>query len=163
MQPTISQADDAVRKSITVRAGVERAFRVFTEGVDTWWPRGHHIGSAPAKRFVIEGRPQGRCYTEQTDGTECDWGTVLEWAPPRRFVMAWQVGPDWRYEPDLGKSSEVEIRFTPLADGMTRVDLEHRYFERHGAAGAAMRNYMDAPDAWAGLLAIYGAAAEVAE
>lgn len=153
-------SDRPVRKSITVRTGAERAFRLFTEGVDTWWPRAHHIGNAPAKKFIIEGRAGGRCYTEQTDGTECDWGGVLEWAPPRRFVMAWQVGPTWQYEPDLSKASEVEVQFTPLPDGATRVDLEHRYFDRHGAGAPAIRSLMDAPNAWAGLLEMYRGTAE---
>jgi hypothetical protein len=74
--------------------------------------------------------------------------------------MAWQVGPSWQYEPDLARSSEVEIRFTPLPDATTRVDLEHRYFERHGAGAAAMRGYMDAPNVWVGLLGIYRGSAE---
>jgi Activator of Hsp90 ATPase homolog 1-like protein len=82
-----------VRKSITVKASVERAFHVFTEEYDLWWPRTHHIGKSQMKKAIIEGRAGGRCYTEQVDGSECDWGTVLVWEPPRRFVMAWQIHP----------------------------------------------------------------------
>src|SRR5580658_6612400 len=144
-----------VSKSITVRAGAERAFRVFTEGIDTWWPRGHHIGKLPAKKFVMEGRTGGRCYTEQTDGSECDWGQVIEWEPPRRFVMAWQVSPTWQYEPDVAKSSEVEVRFTPERDGSTRVDLEHRGFERHGAGWEQMRAQIDTQGGWGGMLQLF--------
>jgi hypothetical protein len=29
---------------MTVKASVEHAFRVFTEDMDSWWPRTHHIG-----------------------------------------------------------------------------------------------------------------------
>ena len=163
MSSTEQPAQDSVRKSIVVRAGAERAFRLFTEGIDTWWPRGRHIGSSPAKRFVIESHAHGRCYTEQTDGTDCDWGRVLLWDPPRRFAFAWQITPSWQYEPDLAKSSEVEIQFTPQPDGTTRIDLEHRHFERHGEGAAAMRAFMEAPTAWAGLLEIYRASAEQAE
>lgn len=155
--------EDSVRRSIVVRAGAERTFRVFTEGVDTWWPRAHHIGSSPAKRFVIEPRADGRCYTEQTDGTDCDWGRVLVWEPPQRFVMAWQITSTWQYEPDLQKSSEVEIQFVPQPDGTTRVELEHRYFERHGAGAGAMRAFMEAPNAWGGLLELFRTSAEQAE
>ncbi len=164
MMPKMEQQPDTpVRKSVTVRAGAERAFRVFTDGVDTWWPRGHHIGSAPAKKFIIEGRADGRCYTEQTDGAECDWGRVLVWEPPRRFVMAWQITPAWQYEPDLAKSSEVEVSFTPQRDGTTRVDIEHRNFERHGEGAAMMRTLMDAPNAWSGLLSIFQTTVEAAD
>ena len=163
MLPAEQLTQDSVRKSLVVRSGAERAFRIFTEGFDTWWPRGHHIGSSPAKRFVIETHRDGRCYTEQMDGTDCDWGRVLQWDPPRRLVLAWQVTPTWQYEPDLAKSSEVEIQFTPLPDGLTRVELEHRYFERHGEGAAAMRTLMDGPTAWLGVLELFRACAEQPE
>jgi uncharacterized protein YndB with AHSA1/START domain len=74
--------------------------------------------------------------------------------------MAWQVSPAWQYEPDLAKSSEVEVRFTAEPDGSTRVDLEHRFFERHGAGAEAMRSVIDSPNGWSGLLALFSAQAE---
>jgi len=144
-----------VRKTVVVKASPERAFRVFTEGIDTWWPRTHHIGKSPSTGGFIEGRVGGRCYSTHEDQSECDWGKVLEWDPPRRFVMAWQVTPAWQYEPDVAKSSEVEVRFTAQTDGFTRVDLEHRYFERHGAGSDVMRNVVDGPGGWGGMLESY--------
>jgi len=149
-----------VLKSITVRASAERAFKVFTDGFDTWWPRGHHIGSSPMKRAVIEPFVGGRCYSEQVDGTDCPWGQILVWDPPHRFVMAWQITPEWKFQPNVNESSEVEIRFTPLGDGTTRVDLEHRNFERMGAGGEAMRTGVDSPNGWGSLMELYKAAAE---
>jgi uncharacterized protein YndB with AHSA1/START domain len=152
-----------VRKLVSVAAGAERAFAVFTAGIDRWWPRSHHIGKLPMRKIILEGRPGGRCYSEQTDGSECDWGQVLVWEPPLRLVFAWMISPRWQHEPDLGGSSEVEVRFIPEADGTTRVELEHRHFERHGEGGAAMRGAIDAAGGWGGLLALYQAAAEAAE
>jgi len=149
-----------VVKSIRVRANAARAFRVFTEGLDTWWPRSHHIGSSPMTRAVMEGRVGGRCYSEQQDGTECDWGQVTVWEPPARFVMAWQVRPNWHYEPDLSKCSEVEVTFTPLPDGSTDVVLEHRNFERHGLGGDSMRGQVDQPGGWGALMTLFAAKAE---
>jgi len=151
---------EAVRKSVTVKASVEHAFTVFTAELDTWWPRTHHIGKSPMKKTIVECRAGGRCYSEQMDGTDSDWGTVLVWEPPRRFVMAWQIGPAWQYEPDVAKSSEVEVRFTPEADGTTRVDLEHRYFERMDAGGEGMRAAVDGPGGWGGTLELYRARAD---
>jgi uncharacterized protein YndB with AHSA1/START domain len=150
-----------VQKSITVKATPARAFEVFTAEYDSWWPRSHHIGKAPMKTAIIESRAGGRCYTVQTDGSECDWGTVLVWDPPHRLVLAWQIDARWQYEPDLAKSSEVDVRFTPAGDGLTRVDLEHRYLERHGLDAAAVRMAIDSPNGWGGLLEMY--AAQVAE
>jgi uncharacterized protein YndB with AHSA1/START domain len=152
-----------VRKTITVNASVERAFKVFTEGYDSWWPRSHHIGKVPMQKAIIEARGGGRCYTIQTDGSECDWGRVLAWDPPRRLVLAWQITPEWGYEPDLARSSEVEIRFNAEPGGGTRVDLEHRHFERHGAGGATMRTAVDSTGGWGSLLEMFKARAEQAQ
>ena len=114
---------DPVRKTITVKATPEHAFRVFTEGVDSWWPREHHIGTAQMKRNIIEGRPGGRCYSEQSDGTEAPWGSVLVWDPPKRVVLAWQITPQWKFQPDLLKSSEVEDCLHSGTGGHTRVEI----------------------------------------
>jgi uncharacterized protein YndB with AHSA1/START domain len=149
-----------VRKSITVKASAERAFDVFTSEYDAWWPRTHHIGKSPMTRAILETRAGGRCYTEHEDGTECDWGKVIAWEPPRRIVLAWQIHGDWSYAPDVLQSSEVEIRFTPETGGLTRVDLEHRHIERHGATAAALRAAVDSPNGWTGLLQLYAARVE---
>jgi len=147
---------EPVRKSLRVKTDVTRAFRVFTEEMDSWWPRSHHIGKSPMKCVVVEARPGGSIYTEQEDGTACPWGSVLQWEPPYRFVMAWQVSPMWQFEPDLAKCSEVEVRFTPADDGTTLVELEHRLLERHGAGAENMRTQINAEGGWGGLLAAFG-------
>jgi uncharacterized protein YndB with AHSA1/START domain len=153
-------ADRPVKKSITVTASVEHAFEVFTAEFDSWWPRGHHIGKAPLKKAIIQGRVGGRVYSEQVDGTECDWGKVLVWEPPRRLVWAWQIDAKWQYEPKLEKSSEVEVRFSPEADGSTRVDLEHRYFARHGDGADTIRTAVESEMGWGDLLKLFAAKAE---
>jgi uncharacterized protein YndB with AHSA1/START domain len=152
--------DFPVRKSLTVKTSVAHAFNVFTDGFDSWWPRGHHIGSSPMKKGIIEGFAGGRCYSEQIDGSECDWGTVLVWEPPHRLVLAWQINPTWKYEPDIKKASEVEVTFTAQDDGGTRVELEHRYFHRHGEGFEKMREGVGAPGGWGTLLQIFATQAE---
>jgi uncharacterized protein YndB with AHSA1/START domain len=155
----MTTVEPAVHKSVTVKAGVERAFQVFTEGFDTWWPRSHHIGKSPMTKAIIEGFPGGRCYSEQADGTDCQWGEIVTWDPPRRLVIAWKISPQWQYEPDLAKSSEVEVRFTTEPDGSTRVDLDHRHFERMGEGWENMRNQVDSNKmGWSDLLQMYAAA-----
>ena len=158
-----SVADTSVKKSIVVHTSVERAFEVFTTGFDAWWPRSHHIGKSPMKAAIIEARLGGRCYTTQEDGTDCDWGQILAWDPPHRLVIAWQITHEWGYHPDLAKSSEVEIHFSPDPGGGTRVDLEHRHFERMGPEGDTMRIGVGGPGGWAGLLEMFKAHAEQAQ
>jgi uncharacterized protein YndB with AHSA1/START domain len=148
-----------VRKTINVNTSVERAFHVFTEGMDSWWPRSHNISQSPMEKAIIESKAGGRCYQRSVDGSECDWGRILVWEPPRRFVLAWHLNGEWQYEPDAAKASEVEVSFTREPDGSTRVDLEHRHFDRHGAGGAAIRAGVDSPEGWGGLLQMYKEAA----
>lgn len=149
---------EPVRKSIRVRANAVRAFKVFTEGLDSWWPKTHHIGSSAMTRAVMEGRLGGRCYSEQVDGTECDWGRITVWEPPSRFVMAWLIrldGAAWLPELDPAVCSEVEVIFTPQPDGSTLVELEHRNFERMLAGGAMMRASVNQEGGWGGLMLLF--------
>ncbi len=157
---TDSTTETPVRKTITVKTPPERAFRVFTREIDSWWPRTHHIGKVPMQRILVEDRTGGRCYSEQTDGSECDWGKVLVWDPPGRLVIAWQITHTWGYEPDLAKSSEVEVRFSPDGSGGTRVDLEHRNFSRMGEGGPTMRKAVDSEGGWGTLMQLFAAQVE---
>jgi uncharacterized protein YndB with AHSA1/START domain len=152
--------ESTVRRSVTVKTGLDHAFRVFTEGFDSWWPRTHHIGKSPMTRAVIEPFTGGRMYSEQADGTDCPWGQITTWDPPRRFVFAWMITHEWGYEPDLARASEVEVRFTPEADGSTRVDLEHRHFERMKSGADEMRKGVGGEGGWGGLLKLYADKAE---
>jgi len=147
----------SVRKNVTVDAPIEKAFRVFTDGFDSWWPRSHHIGGAEVRRAVIEGRQGGRWYEIGDDGSECDWGRVLVWDPPARLVLAWQIDGTWHFNAEL--VTEVEVRFEAEGPGRTRVELEHRNLDRFGEAQDEMRSRFDSDGGWHGLLAKF---AEVA-
>lgn len=144
-----------VRKSVVVHVPAAEAFEVFTEDVDSWWPKTHHIGRSPMTRIVIEDRAGGRCYTEHEDGSVADWGRVLDWEPPRRLRLAWQMTHQWAYEPDLSRSSEVEVRFVPIQAETTRVEVEHRFFERHAEGAAGVRGAVDAPNGWTLVMTLF--------
>ena len=123
-----------------MRATAARAFEVFTNEIDTCWPATYHIGSSAPKRVVVEGREGGSIYTEQEDGTNSPWAKVLSWEPAHRLVFAWQVSPEFQYEPELAKNSDVEVSFASVADGITEVNLEHRGFDRHGDGHEGVRD-----------------------
>lgn len=148
----------AVRKSITVNASQRRAFDVFTAGVDTWWPREHHIGDLPMKSIVIEPKAGGRCYSDQDDGQEFDWATVLVWEPPVRIVIGWHLNADWVCDPSF--TTEVEVTFTALDDDRTEVVLEHRNLDRYGDRADELSAALGAEDGWTGSLKLFAAAAE---
>jgi uncharacterized protein YndB with AHSA1/START domain len=144
-----------VRRSTTVAAPLDRAFAVFTDGFATWWPESHHLRGEALESVTIEPREGGRWYERTRDGAECDWGRVLVWDPPRRLVLSWAISPSWQPETDPNRVSEVEVRFTPETDGRTRVDLEHRAFDRHGEGGDGLRDAVSAEGGWGTLLARY--------
>jgi uncharacterized protein YndB with AHSA1/START domain len=147
MTTTITPAP--VRRQIAVKARPERAFEVFTQ-IGTWWPREKSIGAAPLKTAVIEPRVGGRWYEVGEDGAECPWGDVLAWEPPGRLVLAWRIGADFRFDPDL--ETEVEVRFIDTGDGFTRVELEHRRLERWGERAEAARASVDSAKGWPDVL-----------
>ncbi len=147
-----------VRKSLVVKAPPERAFSVFTAGIGRWWPPSHHIGAAAFKDAVVEPRAGGRWYEIGEDGSECQWGHVIAWEPPRRLVLAWQISTAWAFDPDL--VTEVEVTFTPQAGGTTRVDLEHRHLERMGEGADGARASFDSSGGWSGILDLFAQAAE---
>jgi uncharacterized protein YndB with AHSA1/START domain len=142
--------DLLVRKTIRVEAPPEHVFGVFSERIDAWWPRAHHIGKAERFTAILQPGVGGRWYERGDDGSECDWGRVLAWEPPRRIVLAWQINAQWQYDPSF--ETEVEVHFVAEAPERTRVELEHRRLERFGSDAEMMRRIFDAPDAWAGTL-----------
>ena len=146
-----------VRKTIFVDASPDHAFDTFTAGIGRWWPKTHKIGDADLDRPVIEPCEGGRWYQIGVDESECDIGQVMVWDPPARLVLIWQLTAEFKFDPDL--ETEVDVRFTPEGSG-TRVDLEHRYIERLGETADKLREAVDAPGGWSGLLELYAEAAK---
>lgn len=147
--------DTVVRRTITVAASQQRAFEVFTAQFGRWWPKEFHIGAAEMADFVVEPRVGGRWYEVGVGGAECDTGRVTAFEPPDRFTLAWHLDAHWQYDPDPAHASEVEIRFIAQGPTRTRVELEHRHFERHGAGAAAVRGGVDSPTGWPHILELF--------
>jgi uncharacterized protein YndB with AHSA1/START domain len=144
-----------VRKSITVEAPQERAFEVFTAGFDRWWPRSHHIGDAEMAEGILECREGGRFYERGVDGSECEWGRVLVFDRPSRIVVSWQIGCDWKYDPDTERGSEFEVRFIAQGESQTLVEFEHRNIERHGEGAREVYESVGGEGGWGGLLEMF--------
>lgn len=147
---TTSEAAPAftpILKVVNVKATPDRAFRRFTSELASWWPlRSHSVGGEDAETVVMEGRVGGRIVERIRGGREAVWGTVTAWEPPRRVAFTWHPGD----EPE--RAQDVEVRFTVVGDG-TRVELEHRGFEKLGRlARRARRGY---PIGWAYVLGLY--------
>lgn len=149
-------APAAIRKTIEVKAPIDRAFAVFATRMGDWWHKEHSIARGTTQAdVVIEPREGGRWYEVGADGSEHPWGRVLAWDPPRRLVLAWQLTREFAYDPEF--ETTVEVNFEER-DGITIVDFEHRDLERMGADAAAALEGMDG--GWGMLLELFRTEAE---
>ena len=151
--------ETAARTSVVVEAPRERAFRVFTAELGSWWPEGHHILEGELAETVFEPHVGGAILDRGVDGGECRWATVLAYEPPERVVFSWNINPQWTLETDLRRASEVEVRFTAETPERTRVELEHRHIDRHGDGWEGMQAAVGAPDGWTSVLQRFADAA----
>jgi uncharacterized protein YndB with AHSA1/START domain len=152
---------NSVKKSLSVQAPPDVAWRVFTQKMGTWWPlTAYKIGKVNAVDAIIEPQVGGRWYERGEDGSTGQWGSVLTWEPPSRLVLSWDITADWQYDPAL--KTEIEIRFIAEGKDATRVELEHRCLDRYGARRDEMRRVFDTEGDWGRLLQAFGqvAAAE---
>jgi uncharacterized protein YndB with AHSA1/START domain len=133
---------EPIVRSVTVQATPAVCFHTFVDRWADWWPREHHIGQdREITELHLEGRVGGRAYDVDTNGMECQWGTVLAYEPPARLVIAWHIQPDFTtIDRDVNRSSEVEVTFSAVDDEHTQVRLVHGQLGRHGEGAGSMHD-----------------------
>lgn len=152
---SVQRIPDGLRIVFRVNVSADRAFRTFTEGIQTWWPREYSWSGPVLERIGIEPRADGMCFEIGPHGFRCDWGRVLEWDPPGLLVFSWQVSPERVPEPDPAKASEVSVRFVAEQPAVTRIEFEHAHFSRHGEDGEGYRDALSSEAGWPYMLAKY--------
>ncbi len=128
-----------VIKTTQVNLPVAYAFKLFTEGIYTWWSLNgsHSIGEQDEiDTLKFEGRVGGRVYELHKDGAEKIWGTVQTYEAPHLFSMTWHPGN----ESEL--ATLLEVRFTATDTGTT-VQLTHSGWEARGEDGLKYRDGYD--------------------
>jgi uncharacterized protein YndB with AHSA1/START domain len=144
-------APAAIRKTIEVRAPIDRAFRVFAERMGDWWHKEHSIAQGTTQAdVIIEPHAGGRWYEKGADGSEHQWGRVIAYEPPHRLVLAWQLTREFQFDPDF--ETTVEVLFEEQGD-TTVVRFEHRDLERMGEGAAEQFESMDG--GWGMLLDLF--------
>jgi uncharacterized protein YndB with AHSA1/START domain len=143
-----------VRHEVVVRGTPEKAFAAFTERMSDIKPKEHNLLSSPIVSTIFEPRVGGYIFDRAEDGSECRWARVLTYEPPERVVFSWDIGPTWQLE-QPENASEVEVRFIPVGNDRTRVQLEHRHLDRHGPGWPSVRAGVDDPQGWPLYLARY--------
>lgn len=152
-------SEQSVRCAVAVPLAPDRAFALFTDGLGTWWPSEYTWSGDVLDTIGIEAGEGGMCFELGPHGFRCDWGRVLAWEPAERLVITWQISPRREPVPDPAKASEIEVRFAAGDGGGTRVELEHRAFERHGEETAGYRDALASPQGWPYILDRYARAA----
>ena len=145
---------EPIHLAFEVECPVDHAFDVWTSRIAQWWPVDHTVSGEDGLTVVLEGRPGGRIFERRPGGQEHDWGEVTIWEPPTR------LGYTWHLNRDRSDATDVEIRFLPGDGGATRVEIEHRGWERLGADGEGWRDRNNG--GWATLLPHYVRAAGAA-
>jgi len=140
---------EPLRMSFDVDCSPEHAFSVWTEKIGTWWPADHTV-TGHAEAVVLQGDVGGRIYERTADEVEHDWGQVTVWQPPTRLSYRWHLGLD------RSDATEVDIRFIARGRAATRVEIEHRGWERLADAGEQRRDLNRA--GWQGVLPHFVAA-----
>ena len=133
-----------LRMSFDVACSAEHAFAVWTSGIGTWWPPDHTVTGQADLVIVLQSGVGGRIYERTSDGVEHDWGEVTVWNPPTQLAYLWHL------RRDRADATEVEIRFLAQGAATTRIEIEHRGWERLGRAGEEWRGRNRA--AWQTLL-----------
>lgn len=137
-----------VRRTITVSAPAEHAFRVFTEEMGSWWPPHYHLIPGEYAATHVEPHAGGRVFDVNAEGETSTWGRVITWEPPRLFAFHWHIRTDWGLPDSDTPASRVRVTFTSLDDGRTRVDLVHDELDRHGEGWEKVHGALASPNGW---------------
>jgi len=80
------------RPPVLVRSDQRHTFDTFVDTIGIWWPvTPFSAGKDQVRDVTFERRQGGRVFETWQDGTEADWGEVLVWEPPARFVITWNL------------------------------------------------------------------------
>jgi hypothetical protein len=151
-ETNVRSLHEPIRQATTVRSTRAHTFEVFVRRIGDWWPTGSHsLGLDKLVAVHFEQELGGRVYETWADGQQRDWGHVIAWEPPERFTITWNT---------LSEVTEVEVRFHELGPALTRVEVEHRGWERLPAeeviaATTPSRGYSDG---WKLILACFAEA-----
>ncbi len=119
-------------KTIEVPCDQEKAFLVFMD-MGSWWPTDKFATSVmrgqTVKALRVDAKEGGQIVEVGSDGHEQLWGTIKIYEPYSYLNMDFHVPHPSEENPGF---TTVEVRFTPLADERTSVELTQSNWEALG-------------------------------
>ncbi|CAB4900151.1 unannotated protein [freshwater metagenome] len=120
--------------SFEVACPQERAFDLWANRIETWWPSDHTVSGRDDLTVVLESGVGGRIFERTPEGEEHDWGEVTAWEPPQQLSYLWHL------RSDRSDATFVTVRFVPNGPDDTTIEIEHDGWERLGSYAEDRRN-----------------------
>jgi hypothetical protein len=141
-----------IHRSVRVPLNQAAAFDLFMRRLPDWWPLAQRsVAMDEALSCHVEPCVGGRLYERTRGGVEHLWGRILVWDEPSRSVFTWHPG--------LAEAAATEVEVTFIAgDNETRVEVEHRDWDRLGAHASFVRGLYEG--GWLNALARFAALAD---
>ncbi len=106
-----------IEKRVVLAVSHDRAFALFTEQIDAWWPsERRHIQPGPSVVVLTH----ERFFEVSGAGLTVELGAIRAWEPPHRIVLDWYPGTG------ADAPTEVEVTFVAEGETATRVSVVHR-------------------------------------
>ena len=129
---------EPIIRTIDVPCPPKQAFEIFVD-MRSWWPLDKRSMSlyqakAPATALTVEARMGGTIVETAADGVSHHWGTFTAFAPYNHLRMDFHMGLP------ANKSGQVDVTFSELNAGATRVKLVHSNWEGYDDMAEMMRS-----------------------
>lgn len=140
---------DPIKKELTVPLTADAAFQLFTDNIDTWWPKGTHSVKGAGSKVTFADHKDGQIVETDQDGNSHVWGTIIAHDPGKYLAFSWHPGRP------ADEATVVTVAFT-AQEGGTLCELTHGGFEVLGdTADAVSTSYLHG---WDMVLGCYAAA-----
>jgi uncharacterized protein YndB with AHSA1/START domain len=144
--------NDPINKTLTVPLNAADAFALFTDQIDTWWPKTSHSVKGAKSSLTFPTHKDGEIIETGDDGEIAIWGKLIAYDPGKYLAFSWHPG---RSEQE---ATIVTVTFTETAEG-TLCELIHGGFDILGdTADAVSTSYLRG---WDMVLGCYAGAAKM--
>ena len=127
---------DPINKELTVPLTAAEAFALFTDEIDSWWPKAKHSVRGADSKVTFADHKDGEIIETAADGSQEVWGKIIAYDPGKYLAFSWHPGRP------AEEATVVTVSFTQKEDG-TLCELTHGGFDILGdTADAVSTSYL---------------------